>query len=148
MTNSSNDVVGVAYHEAGHVLVALHYGLDVGLIAVQENGDGRTDISSTEHLPLIDRVAVCMGGGAAQQHFQTPVTNHAMMADYSMVYSLTPKMTDEERETAVGQAFVHARSIIAQNAEEVARLAKILIAKRSIKLDEVRPPLRPKPADV
>jgi ATP-dependent Zn protease len=148
MTNSSNDVVGAAYHEAGHVLVALHYGLDVGLIAVQENGDGRTDISSAEHLPLIDQVAVCMGGGAAQQHFRTPVTDHAMMADYSMVYSLTPKMTDEERETAVEQAFVHARSIIAQNADEVARLAKILIARRSIKLNEVRPLLRPKPADV
>jgi hypothetical protein len=147
MNNSSSDVVGAAYHEAGHVLVALHYGLEVGLIVVRENGDGDTDISRTEHLPLLDRVAVCMGGGAAQQHFQAPATDHAMMADYVMVYNLTPQMTDEEREAAIEKAFIRARSIIAQNADEVARLAKILIARRAIKLDEVRPPVRPKPAD-
>jgi len=87
-----------------------------------------------------------MGGGAAQQHFQAPATDHAMMADYVMVYNLTLEMTDEERETAIEKAFVRARSIIAQNAVEVARLAKILIARRSIKLDEIQPPVRPKPA--
>jgi len=147
MTNSSSDVVGAAYHEAGHVLVALHYGLDVGLIVVPENGDGGSNISRTEHLPLLDRMTVCMGGGAAQQHFQAPATDHAMMADYVMVYNLTPKMTDEEREAAIEKAFVRACSIIAQNAGEVARLAKILITRRSIKLDEVEPPVKPKPAN-
>lgn len=146
MTNSSNEVVGAAYHEAGHALVGLHYDLEVGQIVVRENGDGGTDISPTEHLPLLDRVAVCMGGGAAQQHFQAPATDHAMMADYVMVYNLTLEMTDEERETTIEKAFVRARSIIAQNADEVARLAKILIARRSIKLDEIQPPVRPKPA--
>src|SRR5262245_52928901 len=113
MNNSSSDVVGAAYHEAGHVLVALHYGLDVGLIVVRENGDGGTNIGRTEHLPLLDRVTVCMGGGAAQQHFQAPATNHAMMADYVMVYNLTPEMIDEEREEAIKKAFVHARTIVA-----------------------------------
>jgi len=43
-----------------------------------------------------------------------------MMADYVMVYNLTLEMTDEERETAIEKAFVRARSIIAQNADEVA----------------------------
>jgi len=146
MTNTSSEVVGAAYHEAGHALVALHYGLEVGQIVVRENGDGGTDISRTEHLPLLDRVAVCMGSGAAQQHFQAPATDHAMMADFVMVSNLTLEMTDEELETAIEKAFVRARSIIAQNAVEVARLAKILIARRSIKLDEIQPPVRPKPA--
>jgi hypothetical protein len=139
--------LGAAYHEAGHVLVALHYGLNVGLIVVRENGDGGTNIGPTEHLPLLDRVAVCMGGGAAQQHFQAPATDQAMKVDYIMVYNLTPEMTEEEREAAIEKGFVRARSIIAQNAGEVARLAKILITSRSIKLDEVQPPVRPKPAD-
>src|SRR5215510_2059782 len=98
MTELSSDVVGAAYHEAGHILVALHYGLEVGLIVVQEDGDGGTNISSTDHLPLVDRVAVCMGGGAAQQHFQAPATHHAMLADYVTVCNLTPEMSDEERE--------------------------------------------------
>ena len=146
MTKSSSEVVGAAYHEAGHALVALHYGLEVGLIVVRENGDGGTDISRIEHLSLLDRVAVCMGGGAAQQHFQAPATDHAMTADYVLIYNLTPEMTDEEREAAIEKAFVRARSIIAQNADEVARLAKTLITRRSIKLDEIQPPVRPKPA--
>jgi ATP-dependent Zn protease len=148
MTKSSSEVVGAAYHEAGHVLVALHFGLKVGLIVVRENGDRGTNISQTELLPLLDRVAVCMGGSAAQQHFQAPATDHAMMADYVSVYNLTPEMSDEEREAAIEKAFVRARSIIAMNADEVARLAKILITRRSIKLDEVQPPVRPKPATV
>jgi len=69
-----------------------------------------------------------------------------MMADYVVVYNLTPEMTEEEREEAIEKAFLRARSIIAENADEVARLAKILIARRSIKLDEVQPPVRPKRA--
>lgn len=144
MTSSRSELVGAAYHEAGHVLVALHFGLDVGLIVVRENGDGGTKISSTEHLPLLERVAVCMGGGAAQQHFQAPATEHAMMADYAMIYDLTPEMTDEEREEAIEKAFIRARGIIAQNADEVARLAKILISHQSININEVQPPIRPK----
>ena len=144
MTNSGSELVGAAYHEAGHVLVALHFGLDVGLIVVRENGDSGTNLSSTEHLPLLDRVAVCMGGGAAQQHFQAPATKQAMMADYAIIHDLTPEMTDEEREEAIEKAFIRARSIIAQNADEVARLAKILITQRSINMDEVQPPIRPK----
>ena len=55
-------------------------------------------------------------------------------------------MLPEEREEAIEKAFLRARSIIAENADEVARLAKILIARRSIKLDEVQPPVRPKRA--
>jgi len=124
MTNTSSEVVGAAYHEAGHALVALHYGLEVGQIVVRENGDGGTDISRTEHLPLLDRVAVCMGGGAAQQHFQAPATDHAMMVDYVMVYNLTPEMTDEERETAIEKAFVRARTLLLRTQTRLRGLQK------------------------
>jgi ATP-dependent Zn protease len=126
MTNSNSEVVGAAYHEAGHALVALHYGLEVGQIVVRENGDGGTDISRTEHLPLLDRVAVCMGGGAAQQHFQAPATatDHAMMADYVMVYNLTLEMTDEERERAIEKAFVRARTLLLRTQTRLRGLQK------------------------
>jgi hypothetical protein len=148
MTQPSSELIGAAYHEAGHILVALHYGLEIGLIVVRENGDGGTDISSTEHLPLLDRVAICMGGGAAQQHFQAPTTDTAMSADYVMVCNLTSEMKDDEREAAIEKAFVRARSVIERNSDEVARLAKILIAKWSINLDEVEPPVSLKVTDV
>jgi ATP-dependent Zn protease len=148
MTRPDNCVIGAAYHEAGHILVSLHYGTAVGKIVVRENGDVDKDVSSIEHLPLLDRVAVCMAGGAAQQHFQTPVSDRAMRADYVTVRNFTPEMTDEERERAIEKGFVRARSIIARNADEVMRLAKILIAKRSIKLDEVWPPVSLKQTDV
>ena len=141
-------VIGAAYHEAGHVLLALHYGLDIGEIVIRENGDGNSDTSPSEHLPLLDRVAVCMGGAAAQQHFQAPATDHAMLADYAMVVEFTPEMTNEEREVVIEKGFVRARRVIAQNTDELARLAKILIEKRSINLNEIRPPLSLKPTDI
>jgi hypothetical protein len=51
-----------AYHEAGHIVVARFLGLTVREVKIEEDGSGRADISSAEHLPLVDQVAVCVAG--------------------------------------------------------------------------------------
>ena len=62
MAESSISLIGAAYHEAGHAVVALHYGLQIGNLRVVENGDSGSDIADSDHLPLIDRAAIWMGG--------------------------------------------------------------------------------------
>src|SRR5690348_16722229 len=101
MSQPSSELIGAAYHEAGHALVALHYGLQIGQLRVAENGDGATDIAPSGHLPVIDRAAVWMGGGAAQVHFQAPSIDRAMMSDYEAILHLTPDMTDHDREVMI-----------------------------------------------
>ena len=134
MRRLSNQLIGAAYHEAGHVVLALHYGVKIGNIELAEDGEGSDDLQSAERLPLIDRVSICMGGAAAQTHFQAPATQQAVTADYTTILNFTPELTNEEREALIEKGFVRARSIVARKADEVARLAKMLMARRSFNL--------------
>ena len=56
-----------AHHEAGHVVVARFLGLTIRKIEIEEDGSGRADISSGDHLPLVDQIAVCVAGIEAQE---------------------------------------------------------------------------------
>jgi hypothetical protein len=51
-----------AYHEAGHVVVAQFFGLTIREVEIEEDGSGRANISSAEHLPLGDQIALCVAG--------------------------------------------------------------------------------------
>ncbi len=65
-----------AVHEAGHAVVMSALGLSVGEIEIGVDGDdtkGRTDLlCSDEHLPIIDRIAICVAGIDAQHIFECP----------------------------------------------------------------------------
>ena len=42
---------GAAFHEAGHVVVARHFGFTITAIEIDEDGGGRTDmVGSVDHL--------------------------------------------------------------------------------------------------
>ena len=86
---SGIELIGAAYHEAGYVVSAAHYGLPVGEIIVRENGDSRTKMGPATHLGIMDRVTICMAGAAAQQHFQTPVMDKAILTDYATILDFT-----------------------------------------------------------
>ena len=64
--NVTNEALrGAAFHEAGHVVVARALGLTVGTIEIGEDGSGKAEISSAEHLPLVDQIALCVAGISA-----------------------------------------------------------------------------------
>src|SRR5215813_14676293 len=88
-----------AYHEAGHVVVARFLGLTIGKIEIEEDGSGRADISSAEHLPLIDQIALCVAGIEAQELFNCPMHEHAALGDHVKVSRLVAGLTDAERST-------------------------------------------------
>jgi hypothetical protein len=135
-------VSGTAYHEAGHALVALHYGLMVMRVWIAANGDGGTDyIGGDAHLPLHTRFVLRLAGSAATQHFNVPIEDSAPRGDYVEIINLTPDMTEQERGPFITTARAHAAQIIARNAKEIVRLAALVAEKRSVALSEVHPPI-------
>ena len=142
MRRPSSQLIGAAYYMAGHVVLAFHFGLVIKNIEVLENGDAGAELPAAEHLPQLDRVTVCLGGTAALTHFQAPATDDLMMADYAAILGFTPKMSNDEREAIIERGFARARSVVAKNAEEVARIAKVLMVWRSVDLSDVQPRVR------
>jgi len=139
----SQNIIAAAYHEAGHVVVALHYKLIVGKVWIQEDGDGGTEpLCSDEHLPQIDRFAVWLSGGRAQHHFNAWTDALTSTSDYAQVINATPQMTEAERRPLIDAGKARALAIIKNNADELKRLAEFLIARRCIHIDEFQPPLK------
>jgi hypothetical protein len=139
----SQNIIGAAYHEAGHVVVALHYKLKIGNVWIQEDGGGGADpLCSDEHLALIDRFAVWLSGGMAQQHFNAWTDASASVSDYVRVINATPQMTEAERRPLLDEGKARALKIIEKNAAELKRLAEFLIKRHGVHIDEFQPPLK------
>jgi len=67
-----------AVHEAGHAVVARSFGLRVGAVWVNAgDASGKTQIGSSGHLKLTDKVAVRCAGGMAQAIFECPANDFA-----------------------------------------------------------------------
>jgi hypothetical protein len=74
LTKSERYPRGTAYHEAGHAVVAWSLGLPVGAVSVSaDDASGGTQISLSDHLALIEQIAVCSAGIAAAEVFGHPI---------------------------------------------------------------------------
>ena len=129
---TNDDLRGAAYHEAGHVMVARFLGLTIGKIEIEEDGSGRADISSAEHLPLIDQVALCVAGMEAQALFNCPTHERVAFSDYGKVSELVAGLTEEESREIRNSAYLRALEILKGRLPEVQRLAEQLIKQRCI----------------
>ena len=73
-------------------MVAHALGLQVGEIVIAIGGDdakGGTDIATDQqHLPVVDRIAVCVAGLEAQAFFHAPTHDHAGLADFGKVIEI------------------------------------------------------------
>jgi hypothetical protein len=89
---------GTAIHEAGHAIVMWALGIKVGTIEIRIGGDntkGRVDpLSSDEHLPLLDRIAICLAGIEAQHVFECPTHELAGVLDENKVDDLLEDMPE------------------------------------------------------
>jgi hypothetical protein len=126
--NVTNEALrGAAFHEAGHVVVARAFGLKVGAIEIGEDGSGKAEISSAEHLPLVDQIALCVAGIEAQELFNCPTHEYAAFADFAKVCTLVEGLTDSESFEIRSAAYVRALDILKRCVPEVEQLAKELI---------------------
>lgn len=131
---ASDDLRGAAFHEAGHVVVARFFGLTVGKIEIGEDGSGNADISSAEHLPLIDQIALCVAGLEAQALFNCPTHERAAFTDYVKLSELVEGLTEAESFEIRNSAFLRALEILKSRAPEVEQLANDLIKQKRIDL--------------
>ena len=123
-----------AYHEAGHVVVARFLGLTVREVEIEEDGSGRADISSGEHLPLVDQIAVCVAGIEAQELFNCPMHDHAALGDYRKVGVLLAGLTDAESYEYRQAGYLRALQILKSRLPEIEAVADQLLKQRRIAL--------------
>ena len=62
--DAAEHLKGMAYHEAGHAVVAWALGLPIGNVYVRKmgEGDGGAQIACVYTLSFVDRIAVCLAG--------------------------------------------------------------------------------------
>src|SRR5262245_4652411 len=121
-----------AYHEAGHVIVARFFGLTVRGVEIEEDGSGRADISSAEHLPLADQIAVCVAGIEAQELFNCPMHDHAALGDYRKVRGLLAGLTEAENYEYRQAGYLRALEILKGRLPEIEQLADQLFKQRRV----------------
>jgi hypothetical protein len=87
----------IAWHEAGHAVAAITYG--VPIISITVDGDmphlhrGRYRAPSAD-LALESLCVLCMAGAAAEEFFTGPITDNAARDDYDMARSYLARYYD------------------------------------------------------
>jgi ATP-dependent Zn protease len=124
---SEQDRAGAAMHEAGHAVVGWALGLPVGEIEIGMGGDdaaGRSEIGDASHLPLIDQIAVCIGGLEAQHLFDRLIHDMAGLSDFGKIIELIEDGISEEQSKELRDAGANrARNLLTKHKDLVARLA-------------------------
>src|SRR5664279_2825123 len=80
---------GAAYHEAGHAVVAWSFGLQVQAVHVSDDdASGGAKIADADQLPLVEHIAVCSAGIAAEAIFGHPSHELAGFNDHLRIFDL------------------------------------------------------------
>jgi ATP-dependent Zn protease len=135
---TDNGLRGVAYHEAGHAVVALALGLHVARVEIfHEDYSGATDIAPSDHLPLVDQIAICVAGMSAGEMFDAPASHeYASMGDHGRVIGLLGDIDEAEGDVLRDAGHERAWDLLGTHASSVEDIAAQLIAQRKIDLTE------------
>ncbi len=119
---------GVAYHEAGHAVVAWALGVPVGTVHVRESdASGGTDIGATDHLTRIERIALCYAGYAAEKVFGYPAHEQAPFDDRWMILNLLAGIPENKHRAFRDAGYNLARTCLEANRSKVIFLAERLV---------------------
>ena len=133
MSYASNALCGIAFHEAGHAVVARYFGLTVTAIEIRADASGKIDtVGTTDALPLIDRIAIHCAGQASRTVFKCRSHALAVSGDDVEISKLMVGLADAQRLEIKNAGFRRAIEIVKSNATDVERLASLLIEQRRI----------------
>jgi hypothetical protein len=133
---------GVAYHEAGHAVVAFALGLRVVSILLREQGAGDSETKTTpaDHLSMTDQIAVLTAGKAAERAFNCPLPDDHGNGAIEKALNLILRNCDGASSDAIdlhmmaGQ--VRARALLAEHQGRVIKIAKHLREVRHVEAAE------------
>ena len=127
--HAAGHLKGMAFHEAGHAVVAWALGLPVGDIYVRKmgEGDGGAQIGCADALSFIDRLAVCFAGTQAASVFNAPQPEGMGDKDISMVMNLLSGTCETHGAMLRDQGRARASHLLMEHRDHVTRLAERLI---------------------
>jgi ATP-dependent Zn protease len=125
---------GVAFHEAGHAVVALALQLKVAQVEIFGTDSGKTHVERSGHLPLVDRLAIAIAGMDANDMFKAPMSITATNGDRRRVLELVLDMPKAESDALREEGHQRAWDLLKANAQSVHDIAGRLLAERKIDL--------------
>jgi ATP-dependent Zn protease len=123
---------GMAYHEAGHAVVAWLLSLRVESIYIREfdAGDSATKTDPPDHLCLIDQLATLAAGVEAERVFKSPLHELAGARDRLMAINLILErhegLASDEVQLHLAAGHARARKLLLEHRDRVIRVAEHL----------------------
>jgi ATP-dependent Zn protease len=139
MELQANDYLrGMAFHEAGHAVVAWSVNLRVESICICEIGAGnsQTKTGPPGHLPLMHQLATLAAGLEAGWAFNCPLPEQAAYRDCLMAITLVREHHEglawDEIQSHLATGHAHARELLLEQRDRVIRVAEHLREVRHI----------------
>jgi hypothetical protein len=122
----------LAFHEAGHAIVAWALGAHVVFVEIDlatGNGGSRSSIFDCDQ---IKNLAVCVAGCRAEHLLDAPTLRKTKIGDFRLMRELLKRLPEAERRVARERGYRLADETLKGNAEAVQRIADELLARRWI----------------
>jgi ATP-dependent Zn protease len=132
----------MAFHEAGHAVVAWSLNLRVESICIREVGAGNstTKTDPPNHLSLIDQLATLAAGLEAERAFNCPLHEHAGDRDRLMAATLVLErhegLASNEIQSHLAAGHARARELLLDHKDRVIRIAEHLLSVRQVEAAE------------
>jgi hypothetical protein len=141
----------VAYHEAGHLAIACHYGLPVRAVTVDPAGGD----APHAHAPFpvtaaatpaaisfdtLNLITSVLAGGIAEERYTDQLNVDVAEQDYEYAWRLAIEVADTERaaEALMNWLIIRAEQDVTRLWNEVTAIAAILIEKGTVTPEQAR----------
>jgi ATP-dependent Zn protease len=136
--NAEDHLRGMAFHEAGHAVVAWLLNLRVESVCIREIGAGNSETKTDppDHLPLMDQLATLAAGLEAGRAFNCPLHEHAGDRDRLIAITLVLEhhegLASDEIQSHLAAGHARARELLSEHRERVIRVAEHLRDVRQV----------------
>jgi ATP-dependent Zn protease len=139
--NRAARILRIAYHEAGHAVVALALGYVVTSVRIDDEDDGgRVRYRAPDYVSDAHPILLSIAGHAAEQlrYSSNTELSSAAKADERRWLELVAHLPQTSRDTYVRKLHMQARSLLRLNWAAVEALAAALFEHRSVSHSQIR----------